>query len=119
MISRRFGNVADFWNSWSEMIQVKDGKRNFSLKTRDCHDQQAPFYENQETVIELTHEDLDISQIQDGFFSIKINCTGRVTGMASTFNDSKHLVKLFVGFKSLIEFSSCSTVILSDTVKMK
>ena len=98
--SRRSGNVADFWNSWSKMIQVNDGKRNFSLKTRDCHDQQAPFNENQETVIELTHEDHDISQIQDGFFSMKIKCTGRLTGIASTFNDPKHLVKIFVGFKS-------------------
>ena len=62
---RRSGNVADFRNSWSKMIQVNDGKRNFSLKIREYHDQQAPFYENQETIIELTHEDYDISQIHE------------------------------------------------------
>ena len=51
------GNVANFWNNWSKAIAVNDGKRNFSLKTKDCHDQQAPFNENQETIIEITHED--------------------------------------------------------------
>ena len=56
------GNVADFWMNWHKVINVNDGKRNFSLKTKDCHDQQAPFNENQETIIELTHEDHDVSQ---------------------------------------------------------
>ena len=91
------GNVANFWNNWSKCIAVNDGKRNFSLKTKDCHDQQAPFNENQETIIEITHEDHDISQIQDGFWTVTLKCQGRLTGIASSFNDTKHLVKIFVG----------------------
>ena len=94
------GNVANFWNNWSKVIQVNDGKRNFSLKTKDCHDQQAPFNENQETIIEMTHEDHDISQMQDGFFTLTLRLQGRLTGIASSFDDPKKLVKIFVGFKS-------------------
>ena len=44
--TRRSDNVADFWNSWSKMIQVKYVKRNFTVKTRNCQDQQTPFNEN-------------------------------------------------------------------------
>ena len=29
------GNVADFWMNWHKVINVNDGKRNFSLKTKD------------------------------------------------------------------------------------
>ena len=94
------GNVASFWQNWEKAIAVNDGKRNFSLKTKDCHDQQAPFNENQETITEITHEDHDISQLQDGFWTLTLKLSGRLTGIASTFNDSNHLVKLFVGFKS-------------------
>lgn len=94
------GNVANFWMNWDKAIAVNDGKRNFSLKTKDCHDQQAPFLENQETITEITHEDHDISQIQDGFWTLTVKCQGRLTGISSTFNDPKHLIKLFTGWKS-------------------
>ena len=94
------GNTADFWNNWSKCIAVNDGKRNFSLKTKDCHDQQAPFNENQETIIEITHEDHDISQIQDGFWTLTVKCQGRLSGVSSSFNDPKHLIKIFAGWKS-------------------
>ena len=40
------GNVASFWENWKKSIAVNDGRRNFSLKTKDCHDQQASFNEN-------------------------------------------------------------------------
>ena len=100
MMPMRTGTVSAFWNKWTKLIQVNDAKRNFSLKTRDCHDQQAPFYENQETITEITHEDHDISQIQDGFWTFKIKFTGRLTGIDKSFNDPNHLVKVFVGFKS-------------------
>ena len=94
------GNIANFWLKWADSIAVNDGKRDFSMKTRDCHDQQAPFNESQETIIEITHEDHDITQIQDGFFTLKVKCKGRLTGISSTFNDPKHLTKVFVGLKS-------------------
>ena len=94
------GNVADFWKNWASIIAVNDGKRNFSLKTKDCHDQQAPFNENQETIVELTHEDHDISQMQDGFLTLTLRLQGRLSGIDSGFDDEKNLVKFFVGFKS-------------------
>ena len=94
------GNVADFWMNWHKVINVNDGKRNFSLKTKDCHDQQAPFNENQETIIELTHEDHDVSQLQDGFLTLTLRLQGRLSGIDPSFNDDKRLVKFFVGLKS-------------------
>ena len=94
------GNVADFWMNWHKIINVNDGKRNFSLKTKDCHDQQAPFNENQETIIELTHEDHDVSQLQDGFLTLTLRLQGRLSGVNPEFNDDKRLVKFFVGLKS-------------------
>ena len=41
-----------------------------------------------------------ISQISDGFLTFKVQLILQLTGIASTFNDSNNLCKLFVGFKS-------------------
>jgi len=94
------GNVADYFQNLSELVQVNDGTRSFILRTVDCHDQAAPFNSSQETRIAITHSDHEISQITDGFLTFQVRLTLQLSGIDSSFTDSDHLCKLFVGFKS-------------------
>ena len=54
------GNVANYFEKLSELVQVNDGTRSFVLRTVDCHDQAAPFNSSQETRIAITHSDHQI-----------------------------------------------------------
>ena len=94
------GNVANYFERLSELVQPNDGTRSFVLRTVDCHDQAAPFTASQETRIAITHSDHQISQITDGFLTFNVKLMLQLTGIDPDFADSKHLCKLFVGFKS-------------------
>ena len=90
------GHVASYFENLHTLIQCSNSTRSFILRTVNCHDQSASFSESQETRIQITHDDHMISQINDGFFTFKV----QLTGIDSTFNDSNNLCKLFVVFKS-------------------
>ena len=95
------GNVANYFEKLSELVQVNDGTRSFQLRTVDCHDQAAPFNSSQETRIAITHSDHQISQITDGFLTFRVQLMLQLTGIdAANFIDKDHLCKIFVGFKS-------------------
>ena len=95
------GNVANYFERLSELVQVNDGTRSFQLRTVDCHDQAAPFNSSQETRIAITHSDHMISQITDGFLTFTVRLMVQLTGIdASNFADKDNLCKIFVGFKS-------------------
>ena len=94
------GNVANYFENLSELVQVNDGTRSFVLRTVDCHDQAAPFTSSQETRIAITHSDHQISQITDGFLTFRVRLTLQLTGVSPDFADKDHLCKIFVGFKS-------------------
>ena len=94
------GNVANYFERLSELVQVNDGTRSFQLRTVDCHDQAAPFNSSQETRIAITHSDHQISQITDGFLTFRVKLTLQLTGIDPNFSDKDHLCKIFVGFKS-------------------
>ena len=95
------GNVANYFERLSGLVQVNDGTRSFVLRTVDCHDQAAPFTSSQETRIAITHSDHQISQITDGFLTFQVRLMLQLTGIdAANFADKDHLCKLFVGFKS-------------------
>ena len=70
------------------------------MKNLDCHEQQAPFYQESETQIEITHKDHHVSNISDGFLSAKVELTLQLSGIDSQFTDDDHLMKIFVGWKS-------------------
>ena len=96
------GNTANYFDNLSELVQINDGLRNFTLKTGDCHDQAAPFNESQETIISITHSYHDISQITDGFLPFKVQLTLQLSGSQAMAKgtDQLHLNKLFVWWKS-------------------
>ena len=94
------GNVANYFDNLSKLIQTNDGTRSFSLRTVDCHDQAAPFTSSQETRIAITHSDHQISQITDGFLTFHVRTTLQLLGIDPNFEDRNHLCKIFVGFKS-------------------
>ena len=94
------GNVANYFENLSKLIQTNDGTRSFSLRTVDCHDQAAPFTSSQETRIAITHSDHQISQITDGFLTFHVRTTLQLLGIDPNFEDKNHLCKIFVGFKS-------------------
>ena len=94
------GNVANYFERLSDLVQVNDGTRSFVLRTVDCHDQAAPFTSSQETRIAITHSDHQISQITDGFLTFRVKLMLQLTGVSPDFADKDHLCKIFVGFKS-------------------
>ena len=94
------GNVANYFENLTKLIQTNDGTRSFTLRTVDCHDQAAPFTHSQETRIAITHSDHMISQITDGFLTFTVRTTLQLIGIDPNFTDKDRLCKLFVGFKS-------------------
>ena len=81
------GNVANYFDNLSKLIQTNDGTRSFSLRTVDCHDQAAPFTSSQETRIAITHSDHQISQITDGFLTFHVRTTLQLLGIDPNFED--------------------------------
>ena len=75
------GNVANYFERLSELVQTNDGTRSFVLRTVDCHDQAAPFTHSQETRIAITHSDHQISQITDGFLTFQVRATIQLIGI--------------------------------------
>jgi hypothetical protein len=87
------------------LISINDGNRKFTPRTVSCHDQQAPFRENEQTILGITHNDHHVSHISDGFVHMVLEVMIQVTGITTTgtpaaFTDTNHLCKAFVGFKS-------------------
>lgn len=96
------GCVVEYYEKLRDLISKNDGTRSFIIRTEDCHDQNAPFNQSQETRLRITHNDHMISQITEGFINFKIKLTLQLSKdiQASHVNDTNHLGKLFVGFKS-------------------
>ena len=96
------GCVVEYYEKLRDFISKNDGTRSFIIRTEDCHDQNAPFNQSQETRLRITHNDHMISQITEGFINFKIKLTLQLSKdiQATHVNDTNHLGKLFVGFKS-------------------
>ena len=95
------GSVAKVFQKMANIIETNDGTRSFEWVTDTCHDQQAPFQYNQETRIALTSTQHLISDFSKGFLTIKVQAGFKLQGItAANFNDSNHIIKLFVGHKS-------------------
>ena len=95
------GSVAKVFQKMQNIIEENDGTRSFEWVTDTCHDQQAPFQYNQETRIALTSTQHLISDFSKGFLTVKVQAGFKLQGItAANFNDSNHLIKLFVGHKS-------------------
>ena len=97
----REGSVAKVFQKMGDIIETNDGTRSFEWVTDTCHDQQAPFQYNQETRIALTSTQHLISDFSKGFLTVKAQAGFKLQGIIpANFNDSNHLIKLFVGWKS-------------------
>ena len=69
------GNIAAYFEHIHNPVQTNDGTRSFSMKTVDYHDQQAPFYQESETQIEITHKDHHVSNMNNDFLSARVELT--------------------------------------------
>ena len=69
------GSVIEYYKKLKDIISTNDGTRSFIIRTEDCHDQNAPFNQSQETRLRITHSDHMISQITEGFINFKIKLT--------------------------------------------
>ena len=96
------GSVIEYYKKLKDIISTNDGTRSFIIRTEDCHDQNAPFNQSQETRLRITHSDHMISQITEGFINFKIKLTIQLSKdiQSTHVNDSEKLGKIFVGFKS-------------------
>lgn len=99
-INIKQGSVANYFQNLKQLVQVNDGSRSFSIRTRDCRDQQAPFNSQQLTTIDITHTDHMISQLSDGFLTVKITLQVKLSGINPAFHDPNHITKIFIGLKS-------------------
>ena len=61
------GNICAYFEHIHNLIQTSDSTRSFSMKTVDRHNQQAPFYQESETQLEITHKDHHVSNMNDDF----------------------------------------------------
>ena len=96
------GSVVEYYKKLKDIISTNDGTRSFIIRTEDCHDQNAPFNQSQETRLKITHSDHMISQITEGFINFKIKLTIQLSKdiQSTHVNDTEKLGKIFVGFKS-------------------
>ena len=96
------GSVIEYYKKLKDIISTNDGTRSFIIRTEDCHDQNAPFNQSQETRLRITHSDHMISQITEGFINFNIKLTIQLSKDIQTthVNDTEKLGKIFVGFKS-------------------
>ncbi len=94
------GNVANYFDNLKQLVQSNDGTRSFIYRTIDCHDQAAPFTQDQETRINITHRDHQISQLTDGFLTFNVTTTLKLSQALTGYTDTEHLGKIFVGFRS-------------------
>ena len=94
------GNVSMYFEKLRELVARNDGTRSFILRTEDCHDQNAPFNQSQETRLRITHGDHMISQITEGFINFKLKVTLKLASPITDIIDDDRLAKIFVGFKS-------------------
>ena len=102
------GNIAAYFEHIHNLVQTNDGTRSFSMKTVDCHDQQAPFYQESETQIEITHKDHHVSNVNDGFLSARVELALQLSGIDSQFSDDDHLIKLLSDGNRPIKWSTVS-----------
>ena len=96
------GCVVEYYKKLKDIIATNDGTRSFIIRTEDCHDQNAPFNQSQETRLRITHNDHMISQITEGFINFNIKLTLQLSDVINDIHsgDEKQLGKVFVGFKS-------------------
>ena len=96
------GSVIEYYKKLKDIISTNDGTRSFIIRTEDCHDQNAPFNQSQETRLKITYSDHMISQITEGFINFKIKLTIQLSKdiQSTHVNDTEKLGKIFVGFKS-------------------
>ena len=96
------GSVVEYYKKLKDIISTNDGTRSFIIRTEDCHDQNAPFNQSQETRLRITHNDHMISQITEGFINFNIKLTLQLSDVITDIHsgDEKQLGKIFVGFKS-------------------
>jgi hypothetical protein len=94
------GNVLEHFKKMKNLIAVNDGIRKFSPRMTTCHDQQAPFWENEQTYLSITHRDHHISHISDGFIRMTVQFMLQLSGITATsITDTNKLCKMFVGLK--------------------
>ena len=87
--------VVEYYKKLKDIISTNDGTRSFIIRTEDCHDQNAPFNQSQETRLKITHSDHMISQITEGFINFKIKLTIQLSKdiQSTHVNDTEKLGK--------------------------
>jgi hypothetical protein len=99
------GNVIQGFERMKNLISVNDGARSFTPRLVTCHDQQAPFEQNQMTYLNITSNDHHVSHISDGYIHMIVQLTVNMSLAGGTgnfaFDDDiqNHLGKIFIGLK--------------------
>lgn len=95
-----YGNTVEFIKRLKQILETNDGTRSFTWKTVDCDLNPAPFNQNQETTVPLTHPDHMMSDLSKGFLTFLIELALKATGLENVLADVHHLLKAYVGARS-------------------
>ncbi len=111
------GNNVEYFTNYNNIIQVNDGVRRSFDRTVNCGGSgyaDCPFGENRETLIQMTHQDHDISEFDNGYFTLTVEATLHASGVG-TVTDDEHLYKIFHGFKDSNQIIDRPCVVSGNT----
>ena len=102
------GNNEKFFDEWKTIIAMNDGKRKCGQYVSSCHDQPPGFDFTQKTRCDITESKFDITNIRKGFLTATISIDLQIAGLedgsdVSLWNDTDHLAKAFIGYKSSVQ----------------
>ncbi len=101
------GDVYEYFqNHMANLIQKNGGDHYFNWKTYECTEQSAPHPVNTKSQLRLTTNNLEITQFDKSFITVKADVTIKATGSESvSFDDDKSgLCQTFIGLKDSAEF---------------
>jgi hypothetical protein len=96
------GNNEEYFDKWTHIIALNDGKRKCGSYVCNCHDQQASFEFSQKTQVDITNTSFDITNIRKGFMTARIEVLLQIAGLTASAQwvDSDRLAKAFIGYKA-------------------
>ncbi len=96
------GNNVMYFEKFNNLIQINDGCHKSFDRTVNCGGSgyaDCPFGEGRETLIQMTHQDHDITEMDNSYFTLGVDVVLRAPGLGDTSADTDHLIKIQHGFK--------------------
>ena len=95
-----YGNVLESFKGLADLIPQNDGTRSFIILSSEAHHLSLPISgPNQETIIDLTDQNHDVSQINDSILIVETSSQIRIAELSGTAYGGEDPL-IFIGFKA-------------------